>query len=408
MSLRLSFLLMLGLSAASTLFAERQQHGDDVHMQGHCHTPEEARALMGRFAATHSTRAEWETRRDKIREGILRGAKLWPLPNDRLPPKVIRHSQRVLNGYSVENVAIETVEGFWLCGNLYLPVEFDKRSSKSIPGVLCPHGHWQDGRWAPHTQARSAAMARMGCAVFAYDMVGHAETKQLEHKHPQSLRLQTWDSIRALDFLSSLQFVDQARLAVTGCSGGGTQTFLLAALDSRVDLAMPVCQVSAHFYGGCVCESGMPIHVAPNHQTNNAEIAALFAPRPMLLVSNGDDWTSDTPTTELPYIQRVYEYYGAHSRLKNAHYPDEGHDYGPSKREAAYRFIAEQFSLDLSQVTNDANQLDESWLVVQDPQSLRVFSAARPRPGNAIDSSDVLFARLDRIIAPANAPHSGL
>jgi len=398
MSLRFSFFLMLGLSPTAYLFAERQQHGDDVHMRGHCHSPQEAQAILDRFAATHSTRPEWETRRDNIRKGILRGADLWPLPDNRAPPEVIRHSQRDISGYSVANIAIETVEGFWLCGNLYLPAGFDEKSSKQIPGVLCPHGHWQDGRWAAHTQARSAAMARMGCAVLAYDMVGHAETKQLKHKHPQSLRLQTWNSIRALDYLSSLKFVDRERLAVTGCSGGGTQTFLLAALDSRVDLAMPVCQVSAHFYGGCVCESGMPIHVGPNHQTNNAEIAALFAPRQMLIVSNGDDWTSHTPGSELPYIQRVYAYYDARANIKNAHFPGEGHDYGPSKREAAYRFIAQQFRLDLSCVTTDANRLDESWLVVQEPDSLRVFNAKQPRPADALDNADSLFERLDQII----------
>lgn len=397
----LTIAALLVLSAVSVTRADREEHGGEVHMRGYCHTPEEAAAILDAFAATHDSLETWEERRDAIREGMLRGAQLWPIPEEREAPRVIRHSRRDMDGYTVENIAIETVPGFWLCGNLYLPAGFDEQQDDQVPGVLCPHGHWQDGRWAPHTQARSAAMARMGCAVFAYDMLGHADTKQVPHRHPQSLRLQTWNSIRALDFLSSLPGVDPERLAVTGCSGGGTQTFLLAALDERVDLAMPVCQVSAHFYGGCVCESAMPIHVGPNHETNNAEIAALFAPRPQLIVSNGDDWTAHTPGTEFPYIQRIYAYYDAEHNLENAHFEGEGHDYGPSKREAAYRFIAHHFDLDLTQVTDAADGLDESWLVVLDPKALSVFNDDHPLPDSAADDPAAVFDALDAIISAA-------
>lgn len=376
-------------------FADRQEDDGVVLMVGQCYRPAQARAVLERLGETHRDRASWEARRQAIRRGILEGARLSPLPEDRGAMTVIRRDKKKMAGYTVENVAIQTLEGFWLCGNLYLPDGFDAEASEPIPGVLCPHGHKKDKRYDEQVQARCAGFARMGCAVFAYDMVGYAETNQIPHKTDQALRLQTWNSIRALDFLSSLPKIDHDRLAVTGCSGGGTQTFILSAVDDRVDLSMPVCQVSAHFFGGCVCESGMPVHVHGEMETNNVEFAACFAPKPLLLVSNGRDWTQYTPSVELPYIQRIYGYYNAQANVENAHFAQEGHDYGPSKRAAAYRFIAKHFELDLSAVLNGKGEADESWYRALPAEQLRVFDEQHPRPANALTEPDEIARRLD-------------
>ena len=172
-------------------------------------------------------------------------------------------------------------------------------------------------------------------------MVGYGESTQVRHKMPISMLLQKLNSKRVLDYLLSLQEVDKERVGKTG----GSQTFVLTAIDQRIKVSVPVVQVSAHFFGGCVCESGMPVHKTQNFQTNNVEFAALAAPRPQLLISNVDDWTRNTPNVEFPYLQKVYTTFGASDQVENVHLANEKHDYGYSKRIAAYAFFTKHLKL---------------------------------------------------------------
>ena len=347
--------------------------------QGRFQTPEQAKTEMEARWLEYGTREGWERRSASIRQGILDAAGLWPLA-ERKPPVTIRHSEQKQAGYTIENVALETAPGFYLCGNLYLPEKREK-----MPVVLCTHGHGAkdpltQGRFTEAMQKRSGALARMGCVVFAYEMVGYGESSIAGWKHGvsgQELRLQLWNSIRALDFMLSLPGVDATRVGVTGESGGGTQTFLLAAVDGRVTASMPCVQVSSWFYGGCACESGLPIHVRPDHTANNAEIAAAMAPKPLLVISDGKDWTQNVPELELPHLKRIYALFGKEAAVDNAHFADEGHDYGPSKRAAMYRFVGKTFGLD------DA-KADEASVPVLPGSALRVFDEKHPRPENEV------------------------
>ncbi|GAB4001380.1 hypothetical protein GCM10028807_57550 [Spirosoma daeguense] len=383
----LTISFVAGISA--TLLGQPNPARPDL-CQGAFFTEKQGADSLNAFAKKHQDKASWETRAALIRQGLRDGMTLPDRPAF-APLEPIRHSVRELNGYTVENVAFESLPGIFVTGNLYKPLNPTGKS----PGILCPHGHMAslDARLKEYTQQRCATLARMGAVVFTYDMLDYGDSKQCSHKLPSALKLQTLNGLRSLDFLTSLAEVDTSRIAMTGESGGGTQTFVLAALDQRIKVSVPVVMVSSFFFGGCSCESGMPIHKRPTHQTSNVEIAALAAPRPMLLVSDGKDWTKNTPTVEFPYIQNIYGYYDAKDKVENVHLITEGHDYGPSKRMAAYRFLAKQLNLDLNRVLKNG-EIDESINTPLEPTKLQVFNAEYPRPARAVVGDEAVMTLL--------------
>ncbi|MDA2929717.1 acetylxylan esterase [Acidobacteria bacterium AH-259-O06] len=293
---------------------------------------------------SYSSLEAWLGRAAELRTHILISTGLWPLPEKTpLNPSLSKPVER--EGYSVQNVVLETLPGFYLTGNLYRPVP----GQGPFPAVLSPHGHWKSGRLEDSLKAsvpgRAINLALQGYVVFSYSMIGYNETKELfphrfhERRHQlwgfSAMGLQLWNSFRAVDFLASLPEVDEERMGMSGASGGGTQTFMFTAIDPRIKVAAPVNMISAHFQGGCVCENAPLLRL----NASNVEIGALAAPRPLLLVSTSGDWTKDTPEIEFPAIQAIYRLFGAEDRVANVHLHYE-HNYNQESREAVYSWFA--------------------------------------------------------------------
>lgn len=357
--------------------------------QGHFWTPDEANLEMKGFARTWDDRASWEQRTRVIREGILHGLHWDRMPKIKGGFRPIIHSRKEMDGYLVENIAIRSFPGFYVTGNLYSPANPKAKN----PAILNPHGHATDKRVKEDVQKRCAAFARMGAIAFAYDMVGYAESTQVNHKMPIAALLQAWNSTRVLEYLLSRPDVDPEMIGMTGGSGGGTQTFVLAAIDERIAVSAPVVQVSAHFFGGCVCESGMPIHQSESYGTNNVEFAAMAAPRPLMIVSDGADWTRNSPRIEYPYIQSVYALFDAEHKAEHVHLHGEGHDYGYSKRSAVYPFFAFHLGLSYKKLPYD-NGFDESFVTVLPAEELYVFDEEHQRPSDALIGDEAVMEYL--------------
>lgn len=340
---RTSLLLTFTLALITLVLRSGVTNASVPRVLGHGELPKDRRLqspkdLDGYFPFhLQKTAKEWNERAEYIRRRMLVALGLWPMPT-KTPLNPVIHGRIDREGYTIEKVYFESYPGFYVTGNLYRP----KGAEGKRPGVLCPHGHWANGRFFDHgpeeirrqivkgaerfeeggrspLQSRCMQLARMGCVVFHYDMIGYADSQQISaeiaHRFskqrpemntvenwglysPQAeahlqnvMGLQTWSSIRCLDLLISLPDVDAGRIAVTGASGGGTQTFILGAIDPRPAVIFPAVMVSTAMQGGCTCENACLLRI----ETGNVEFAALFAPKPPGLTA-ANDWTREVAT----------------------------------------------------------------------------------------------------------------
>jgi len=358
---------------------------------------------------------EWEPRRDFVQRQLVISQGLWPMPT-KTPLNAVIHGKIDQGDYTVEKVYFESAPGFFVTGNLYRP----KNISGKVPAVVFPHGHWVDARFLNQSdkyvreeiatgqerfeqggksrfQSMCVQLARMGCVVWQIDALSDSDSKQFSpeviHKFakqrpemnrtegwglysPQAeanlqsvMGLQTLNSIRSIDFLLTLPEVDPNRLAVTGSSGGGTQTMLLAATDPRLALSYPVVMVSTAMQGGCTCENATLLRV----NSGNVEIAALFAPKPQGM-NTANDWTKEMATKGFPDLQTLYGLYGKKDFVtlqRGEHFP---HNYNAVTRMGFYEVLNRHFKL------GQASPIVEKDYVPLPKEKLTVWDDAHPAP----------------------------
>jgi len=360
-------------------FAQDSPTADSAYMRL---GPKEGAQFLAYLETLYGNPVEWEKRKAEIKACLPLALKLSPLPSY-VPAAVILTPQRKYNGYTVENFAIETLPGIYVAGSIYKPLKMKGK----CPVLLNPDGHFGGGRYRPDQQFRCAAQARMGAISASWDLFAWGEScLQFDgslHRLNAANTIQILNAIRILDYLLSLKEADPERVGITGGSGGGSLAMMLSAIDDRIALSVPTVMLSSYFSGGCPCETGMRAHLCGG-RTNNVEIAALFAPKPQLILSDGKDWTAHVPQLEFPFLQRIYSFYNAKEKIENDHFAEEGHDYGISKRKSLYRFINQHFDLDIQQA-------DESKVTIENEPQMYVFGGKGEKlPANAIHGKEAL------------------
>ena len=335
----------------------------------------EGQQMLDYLSSLYQSKEQWESRRDSLRREVRRLLGLDAFLDSCVLGKPLLSKVRRHDGYTTQNICIELTPGQHLFGTIYSPSPRRGRkgglpSARSGGGhalIVCPDGHWPY-RYRKDEQQRLGTLARMGAVCVDFDLYGWGESeKEVGAEAHHTSRAHVYQAACGyvlLDYmLKNRKDIDPERVGVMGGSGGGTHTVLLSLLDDRVTASAPVVHLASHFDGGCPCESGRPVQLAAGG-TCEPELAAVMAPKPMLIVSDGGDWTSSVPTLEYPYLQRIYDFYGARDKVRNVHLPNERHDFGPNKRQAVYDFFIDVFGLDRS-------MLDESKIEIEPDDALK-------------------------------------
>ena len=337
---------------------------------------QEGKLMLDYLSTLYHNKEEWEARRDSLRREVrqrleldvfldscvMTTAKPSSAKRGGGERPVTLSKVRKHDGYTIQNICIELTPGQHLFGTIYASTKKGKHAL-----IVCPDGHWPY-RYRKDEQQRLGTLARMGAVCVDFDLYGWGESeKEVGAEAHHTSRAHVYQAACGyilLDYmLTHRKDIDPQRVGVMGGSGGGTHTVLLSLLDDRVTASAPVVHLASHFDGGCPCESGKPVQLAAGG-TCEPELAAVMAPKPMLIVSDDGDWTSSVPTLEFPYLQRIYGFYGATDNVRNVHLSGERHDFNRNKRQAVYDFFIDVFGLDRS-------MLDESKVTIEPEDALK-------------------------------------
>ena len=375
------------------------------------------------------SKAAWQARARELRQRVRISTGMFPMP-EKTPLNAVIHGKVQRNGFTIEKVYFESVPGHYVSGLLFRP---DDGKTGPRPAVLSPHGHGgrqydygkdkmkalladgselyaESGRYPK--LSRCVQLARMGCVTFIFDMLGYVDSQQisyqLAHRYakrrpdfennsawgfysPQAearlqsiFGLQSWNCVRSLDFLASLPDVDAKRMAVTGGSGGGTQTIILGAIDDRHIAGFPNGMVSTAMQGGCTCENCSLLRIG----TGNVELAALFAPRPQGMTA-ASDWTRDMMTKGYPQLQQLYEMLDVPNNVYCEEMLQYPHNYNAVTRKIMYEWMNTHLQLGLE------TPIVEQDYVPLTEQEYTVWNEQHPVPEGGDDYERRLLQQLN-------------
>jgi dienelactone hydrolase len=378
---------------------------------------------LKRIAADITSRAlddvaslnEWKETRTVQYKQFMYTMGLDPMP-ERTPLRARITGKLERCGYDIERIVFQSSPGLYVTGNLYLPLVPNGESTKSagpLPAVLyvCGHSpHPLGAKWS--YQDRAIWFAGHGYVCFILDTLEFGEVPGIHHGIHDLNRwdwlsrgytpagVEVWNAIRAIDYLQTRAEVDNARIGITGISGGGAVSWYAAAADERIAVSVPVCGTftfgsqAKHWraYGQCDC-----IYYHNTFETDLSVVAALIAPRPLLFCSGqrDADFPPDGHNEVFRRARRIYDMYCEEESSERIKEVNEavGHTDSPLFLREARQWLNLWLKNDLSPVKDEAER-------GQKPSTAEELACLEKLPRDAINY------RIDEVLLPSVRPVS--
>ena len=375
------YLLLCVALTLSAVAAELKTPGDKMFAD---YFRRETAKVSARSLADIKTLEDWNARKDGYRQQLFEMLGLDPLPpKTKLNPTVTGVTQH--EAFEVRKLHFQSMPGLYVTANLYVP----KNLTKPAPTILYVCGHAlvktnqvSFGNKAGY-QHHGAWFARHGYVCLTIDTLQLGEIEGIHHgthnknmwwwnsRGYSSAGVEAWNCIRALDFLETQDFVDKTRIGVTGRSGGGAYSWWIAALDERIQVAAPVAGITDlqnHVVDGVVeghCDCMFHVNT---YGWDFAQVAALVAPRPLLILNTDDDriFPLDGVVRVFNQVRRIYELHGAKDKLGLVITPG-GHLDTQELRVPAFRWFDKHLLGQVRPIEMDATKLFT-------PPQLKVFA----------------------------------
>lgn len=355
----------------------------------HAYLNQEAKKITDASLNGILSLSDWKNSRQKRYEEYLEMMGLGSFPvTGKRPDLNVKFTGTIKkDGYRIEKLYYESLPGLYVVANLYIP---DKIKNK-VPAILYVCGHAPTQKEA--YQAHPRKFAQLGFVSLIIETIQLGEVRGEHHGTwangwfnwysrgytPGGVEL--WNAMRGIDLLCARPEVDPEKIGVTGISGGGSQTWFIAAADPRIKAAAAVCGAStleAQLASRTIddhCDCMMPINT---YLIDFQNIGALIAPRPFLIgQADRDGWFTIESVQRLhDDIKKVYDLYSASDKIGFVETPG-GHSYHKISREKINSFFIENL-MGKKVTPEEAGDIDESPAAQLSVEELKVYADGAP------------------------------